>query len=129
MKNISFKFRTLILCFIVLQACGDSKSQEPAGDMPITQLEATQLSEGVVLLDVRTPKEFAAGHLEGAVNMDFLSDDFTSRIEGLDKDATVYVYCKKGGRSARAAALMDSLGYTRVIDLTGGYDAYKAAQQ
>ncbi|SFR54306.1 Rhodanese-related sulfurtransferase [Robiginitalea myxolifaciens] len=129
MKNISFKFRTLIVCFIVLQACGDSKSQVPAGEMPITQLEATQLSEGAVLLDVRTPKEYAAGHLEGAVNMDIFSDDFTTQLQELDKDATVYVYCKKGGRSARAAALMDSLGYSHVIDLTGGYDAYKAAQQ
>lgn len=128
MRNIAFKFLMLFACLISLQACGDAKSQEMTGEIPITELENTALAEGAVLLDVRTPEEYAAGHLEGAVNMDILSAGFETQLQTLDKDATVYVYCKKGGRSARAAALMDSIGFATVINLTGGYDAYQAAK-
>jgi len=111
---------TLIAAFL-LMACG--KSQE----MAITDFSADDLKDGAVLVDVRTPEEYADGHLEGALNIDWFSPDFASKWEGIDKGQTVYVYCKVGGRSAKAAQMLDSLGYSHVVDLTGGYDAYLAA--
>ncbi len=80
---------------------------------------------GDQLIDVRTPKEYQAGHLPGAVNMDILQEGVISRFQTLDKDKTVYVYCQKGGRSANAFKVLDSLGY-KTVDLLGGYGALSA---
>ena len=96
--------------------------------MPIVEWDDSKLQEDVLLVDVRTPAEFENGHLEGAVNIDFLARDFVENWTQIEKDRTIYVYCKVGGRSAKAAALLDSLGYRNIIDLTGGYDAWKSAK-
>lgn len=75
----------------------------------------------MVLVDVRTPKEFEAGHLDNAVNINWFDDDFAAQFHNMSREKTFYVYCKKGGRSAKAAKVLDSLGF-KVVDLTGGYD-------
>ena len=80
-----------------------------------------------ILIDVRTPEEFQEGHLDHAINIDWFDEEFQSRVKELDKKKTLYVYCKKGGRSAKAAKLLDSLEF-EVVDLLGGYDAYIDAQ-
>jgi rhodanese-related sulfurtransferase len=114
MKNI------WISLFIVALAagCGNTKT------MTITEFSQEGL-EDYTLIDVRTPEEFAAGHLDNAVNIDWYNTDFVDQLKVVPKEHTLYVYCKVGGRSAKAAALLDSLGY-KAIDLTGGYDAFKA---
>ncbi len=99
--------------------------QEEAREMPITEFSQQDLKKSDLLVDVRTPGEFEEGHLEGAVNIDWMAEDFIRKWDTIDKDRKVYVYCKVGGRSAKAAHLLDSLGYS-VVDLTGGWDAYKA---
>ncbi len=73
-------------------------------------------SPGPVILDVRTPAEFASGHLEGAVNIDVTAPDFVDVIAGLPSDGSYVVYCRSGRRSARAAAMMREKGFTDVID-------------
>lgn len=103
----------LLLFFLSLSGC------KQANQLPITEFDPEKL-DGYTLLDVRTPEEFAAGHLENAMNIDWYDADFAVQVSRLSKDNTIYVYCQKGGRSAKAAAVIDSLGY-RVIDLTGGY--------
>ncbi len=112
-----------LISALLLYACGQAQ------DMPITDFSAETLKEGALLVDVRTPEEFGQGHLEGALNIDWFAPDFASRWEGIDKDKTIYVYCKVGGRSAKAAQKLDSLGFRHVVNLTGGYDAYLAAQK
>jgi rhodanese-related sulfurtransferase len=69
-----------------------------------------------VVVDVRTSDEYSAGHLEGAVNIDVQSPDFDSRLAELPKDGEYVVYCASGNRSSSAAARMESLGFTNVID-------------
>ncbi|HEA21577.1 hypothetical protein LCGC14_1004530 [marine sediment metagenome] len=93
---------------------------------PITELTGNEISNGI-FIDVRTPEEFGTGHLDKATNVNWLGADFTERIAALkiDKDETVYLYCKKGGRSTKAAQQLDSLGYKNVVNLLGGYDAYQ----
>jgi phage shock protein E len=84
-------------------------------------------SKKVVILDVRTPEEFAAGHLQGATNVDFRSKDFQKNVEKLPKDRSYLVHCAMGGRSARAAALLSSLEFKSVYDLKGGITAWEKA--
>lgn len=79
---------------------------------------------GAVVLDVRTPEEVAEGALPGAVNINFNAPDFKEKIAGLDKTKPYFVYCKVGGRSGKAATLMNESGFQEVHNLKGGYDAW-----
>lgn len=77
-----------------------------------------------ILIDVRTPEEYRAGHLNGALNIDWFSEDFNRQVASLDPNKTVYVYCKKGGRSLKSQERLTELGFLHVVNLEGGYDAY-----
>lgn len=81
---------------------------------------------GTVVLDVRTPAEFADGHLEGAQNLDVSSPGFVTTLEQLDPDATYAVYCRSGSRSAAALEQMLARGFTAVYHLDGGIGAWSA---
>ena len=74
------------------------------------------------VIDVRTADEYAAGHLEGAVNIDVEAGNFDAAIAQLDKDKTYLVYCRSGRRSAIAKENMHTAGFHNVID-AGGLDA------
>lgn len=91
--------------------------------MAITELTPQDL-ENAVLIDVRTPEEYAEGHLENAININWYDENFIDQFKDIEKEKTVYVYCKKGGRSSSAAELLNTSGYKDVVDLLGGYDAY-----
>lgn len=99
-------------------ACGGSEKTFKTVDAPV-------FAEGVrrdnpVLVDVRTPEEYAEGHLPGALNIDFKSEGFLSSAEStLGTDRPVYVYCRSGRRSAAAASQLAEKGYS-VVNLEGG---------
>ena len=113
---MKYFFSTLCLLFFLL-GCAQSSSKH------ITKVSQNELNS-VTLVDVRTPEEFNDGHLENAKNINWFDSDFTIQFEGISKNETIYVYCKKGGRSAKAQKVLDSLGYKNVVNLEGGYDAY-----
>lgn len=73
--------------------------------------EPAELSEDTVIIDVRTPAEFASGHLEGAVNIDVQSPDFAAQIMELDPSGEYFVYCRSGNRSGQAIAQMTQMGF------------------
>lgn len=75
---------------------------------------------GVVVIDVRTPDEYAAGHVEGAFNLDVEAPTFSSVISELDKGATFVVYCHSGRRSGAATDAMAEAGFTSIYNLEGG---------
>jgi rhodanese-related sulfurtransferase len=75
---------------------------------------------GTVVVDVRTPGEYAAGHLDGAVNIDVESPDFATQIAALPKDTQYAVYCRSGRRSALATGQMSAAGFTSLVNLEGG---------
>lgn len=79
-----------------------------------------------VLVDVRTPEEFAEGHIEGAVNVNFKKRTFKSFISSFDKTTPVLIYCRSGNRSGKAEIVMRSLGFTDVYDLAKGYKGWLA---
>lgn len=80
----------------------------------------------VQLLDVRTPEEFQGGHIPGARNLNFYDTDFAQKINTLDKNRPVMVYCKVGGRSGKAAKQLSDAGFLQVYDLSGGIEAWNS---
>lgn len=81
----------------------------------------------VEVIDVRTPEEYAEGHIEGATLIDFYEPDFAERIDELDRDTEYVVYCRSGNRSGQATAMMADQGFTAVTDVDGGIVAWEAA--
>jgi phage shock protein E len=78
----------------------------------------------VVVLDVRTPEEYAESHITNSINIDVLSDHFTADISALDKDCTYAIYCRSGKRSIDAASIMEEFGFTSTFNLTGGITSW-----
>lgn len=76
-----------------------------------------------VFIDVRTPEEYAAGHVPGARLLPL--DQLASRLAEVPKDKRVYVYCHSGRRSAQAAALLATRGYDNIENVLGGFQAWK----
>ena len=75
------------------------------------------VTEQTVIVDVRTPAEFAEGHLEGAELLDLTGGDFAAALPSLDPDAEYVVYCRSGNRSGQAVAMMEDAGFTDVTNL------------
>ena len=114
-----------MLAAFVLAACGSATSAVQTVD-PQSFL-ATASQSGTVVIDVRTPEEFAAGHLPNAVNVNVEGPTFDTQIASLDKGATYAVYCRSGRRSAVATDAMATAGFTSVYNLDGGLDDLAAA--
>lgn len=72
-----------------------------------------------VIIDVRTPEEFDSGHIEGAININYHSDNFVATFEKLDKNKLYLVYCRTGRRSADTVSLMVRLGFTNILRFAG----------
>lgn len=76
----------------------------------------------VQLVDVRTSKEYNGGHIKNALNIDFFNaTNFKKSFEKLDKDKPVYLYCRSGARSLKAARRLVDMGFSQIYDLKGGY--------
>lgn len=78
------------------------------------------------ILDVRTPEEFAGGHIDNATNIDWQGENFVKSIEKLDKNKPVYVYCRSGKRSLKASEKLEELGFKKIYNLDGGYLKWNA---
>ncbi len=101
-----------------------SSDDVTAGAVVVSPEEAAATIEaapdGLVILDVRTPEEFAEARIEGATLLDFYRADFAERLAELDRDVPYVLYCRSGSRSDQAFALMRELGFTSVQDVDGG---------
>ena len=111
------KIVALIASALLLAGCSSSPS---AIDLSVTEFSAKTAESGVVTLDVRTPGEFAEGHIEGARLIDFQSGNFENEIATLDKNATYAVYCRSGNRSGQAVKVMQDAGFANVFNMNGG---------
>lgn len=78
-----------------------------------------------IILDVRTPEEVAAGHIENASTVNFYDEDFAQKIQLMDKSKEIYLYCKSGGRSAQAAEILKQNGFNSIYNLDGGIMAWE----
>ena len=116
MKNLFFSLMA------ALGLCSGCTAQDGVEVLtPQEFIAAAEADSAAVILDVRQPDEFAAGHLAKAVNLDWLNPSaFSEGMAKLDKDHTYYIYCRSGRRSNAAASKMKREGF-RVFDMKGGY--------
>jgi rhodanese-related sulfurtransferase len=111
------KVFALIASVLLLAGCSSSTG---AIDLGVSEFSTKVAEAGVITLDVRTPIEFAEGHIEGARLIDFQSGNFENEIAALDKNATYAVYCRSGNRSGQAVKVMHDAGFHNVYNLNGG---------
>jgi rhodanese-related sulfurtransferase len=134
-----------ILSLTLIAACGGSDSTSDDGTVPATSGDIAVASgftlvspeeaaatiadppEDLVILDVRTPEEFAEGHIEGAVMVDFYSDTFDDELAALDPNVPYVVYCRSGNRSGQTITKMEQIGFQSVEDIDGGVVAWAGA--
>jgi rhodanese-related sulfurtransferase len=134
MKKILFMagFAAAACAFLLLPP--GLRAQGAAGESPdLSPAEARDLlgkrsgDPRFVLLDVRTPKEFDAERIEGAVMVDYLSPAFRDEMAKLDREKTYLVYCRTGNRSNGALKAMRELGFRSLLHLAGGIMKWKEA--
>ena len=119
------KYLILTLSIFIL-SCSNNDSSIPSIPLKVIDVEDYQLVKLMnenpgVLLDVRTPIEVKGGHLENASFIDYYDEDFLEKASWIKKGQPIYVYCHGGGRSAKAANQLISLGFKEVYNLIGGY--------
>jgi rhodanese-related sulfurtransferase len=121
--------RNLVLC-IILSVCafGCLQGQNKNSLLPQEFANKLKSSPTAILLDVRTPEEYAAGHLAQAKNIDWNGSNFEKQVASLNKSNPVFVYCLSGGRSASAASKMRSMGFKSVTELDGGMRKWQGAK-
>lgn len=108
----------LAIVAIALGAAACSSTPAPKGEAGGgSDASSTATSSNAIILDVRTPQEFAEGHLDGAVNVDFNAGAVPAALAEMDPNAEYIVYCRSGNRSGQVAALMDAAGFKNVEDL------------
>ena len=127
MKTINSKILLLTFVLISFIACGQKENVKSNGTNAdqasislISPADLNNVNKDILLIDVRTPQEFASGHLENAVNMNYFDSDFDAQLKTLDKNKAVYLYCKSGRRSANAAEKLEDMGFVKIYDLDGG---------
>jgi len=127
----------IFVCLLMLPLAFAQADSAPANSArqlaTITVGEANALiqqhkqNEQFVILDVRTPDEFAQGHLHNAKLINYRAADFSDQLNALDKSKTYLIYCRSGGRSAGALRMMDQQGFSSVYNMDGGFTEWDQA--
>lgn len=106
---------------------GKATSSNRLRNIDVTAFEKMRSAKTNVVLDVRTPKEYAAGHIPGAINLDVNAPDFAQKAAALDPKMTYLVHCAAGVRSARACEKLGQIHFDQVYNLDGGMRAWEKA--
>lgn len=104
----------------------EQKQQNPFANLNVDQAKQLIDKGDVVVLDVRTDREYQAGHIEGAEHLDFYGQDFASKLEDLPKDKNYVVYCASGNRSGQAVAMMKKMNFEEAHNMLGGIGAWSS---
>jgi rhodanese-related sulfurtransferase len=108
-------------------AASDTSKSAHSRRVGVDEFEKLWQNHTNTVLDVRTEKEFNAGHIPGAINLDYNGPDFEKKVKELDKKKLYLVHCAAGVRSARACQKMEALGFENLIDLAPGFRAWNSA--
>lgn len=143
--SLQMKYTTMnkllaILSVMALISCGSSQTVEQGENETTSKSSKTEKIsnqsrrvgaeefknnlEGSIVVDVRTEGEYAGGFIANAANVDFMKDDFLTKMEVYDKNEKILIYCQAGGRSANALDLLKENGFNNVLELEGGYGSW-----
>lgn len=118
MRKISNLF--LIACLLIGISCQSQTDK----NQPIILNEASEvlkiISADIQIVDVRTEAEYKAGHIQNAKLIDIQGSEFLKKIENLNKEKPLLIYCAVGGRSARAVGKISDLGFEKIYEYKGG---------
>ncbi|UMB53451.1 rhodanese-like domain-containing protein [Lutibacter sp. A64] len=119
-----FKISLTVLVTIFLISCNNkqpSKTETKAGKIEVvTPADFKEKSENQIIIDVRTPGEFAQGHIKGARNINLFDKNFIEQFADLDKSTPLYIYCRSGSRTSKASKKLAEIGFENIYDLHGG---------
>ncbi len=128
---------SLILALVSAEGCApiETDTAEQETQTPIienitpgralTLIQNNRDNPDFIIIDVRTPKEFAQERIEGAINLDYYSAAFREQLNELDKNKTYLVYCLIGRRSKAAVDLMKELGFGQIYNISDGINDWK----
>ena len=118
-----------IILLSVVASCGSQNVTETSiqsvGVDAAKELVAQD--ESVVVLDVRTPEEYEAGHIQGALNINIRNENFSNMVSMLDRNKTYMVHCSANvdnGRTDKSLKIMNNLGFKKLLDMSGGIVAW-----
>ncbi len=118
---------TFFFTGFLLVSCSIGQGSSKTDLTPVEFSKQLKETENPTILDVRTPGEFAEGHIQNALNIDWNGSSFDAQVSKLEKKTTLFVYCLSGGRSASAASHLRSLGFSNVMELDGGMMGWRSA--
>lgn len=120
----------VLSCLAVARAADEGEAaKQGVVKLSVEEFDKLRQEKDAQVIDVRTPAEYEAGHVPGAMNIPINSKDFDQKSKSLDKEKKHLVYCAIGGRSAKATARMQELGIKEIYDFTGGMRAWKDAEK
>jgi len=102
--------------------------EDVTSEEAFTLIQENRNNPDFIILDVRTPEEFADGHIENAINIDFYAETFRDELENLDKNQTYLIYCRSGNRSGNALSIMTELNFREVYNISDGIIGWQAAE-
>ena len=132
-KNLMIPVLSALLAIGLVVAGGCAGTEAPTQiteditpQEAFTLIQENQDNPDFVIIDVRTPNEFAEGHIENAIIIDYYSETFRDDVNKLDKDKTYLIYCRSGGRSGKTLDIMEELNFREVHNVSGGIIQWKA---
>ena len=122
----------VVLALAATFAIARAEEKTNAAPFHVTHADAKEAAKlvtrgDVTVLDIRTPKEFADGHITGATNIDFQASDFATQVGKLDREKPYLLHCGSGRRSTNCLPQLEKLGFKHIIHLDGGLKAWQAA--
>ncbi len=111
----------------LLSGCSSQQSQvfkTISPDEAYRLIQENANNPDFVIIDIRTPQEYKAGHIPNAINIDYYSPTFKEKLDKLDKSKTYLIYCRTGHRTGNTMPVMKELGFQKVYEIRGGITAW-----
>ena len=124
-RGIGIAWILLLVSAVAMPVMGGSTVTNVSVGKAQTLLKERAGKADFVILDVRTPEEFAEGHIDGAVNLDVQARDFEKKLRVLDRKKSYLVYCRTGNRSRKATVAMEALGFRSIFHMNEGIVKWK----